>query len=294
MLLKYSLLGLITAAFLFAFWPILQKLLFRWEGGDSNYCYLIVPLFVYLLWDIRHKGSRFKVQGSGFFNSISKESSVNQEYTAEELFADSKKQTMVKENEGDGGERGFKFSEFSLNTIGFIPIVASIFLITVGELGSVETLLYIGLWGCVVGVVFLLYGWRMRKLSFPLIILAFIVPLPAYINRILTFQLKLAASTIATIMLRFSGVSVFQDGNIIDLGITQLQVVEACSGLRYLMPLFLLALLIGYFFTKGWWRNGIIVITGCSAVGFFQCPADMDVRATNGEGAPGTGGKFFS
>ena len=82
--------------------------------------------------------------------------------------------------------------------------------------------------------------------------------------------MKLAASTIATIMLRFSGVSVFQDGNIIDLGITQLQVVEACSGLRYLMPLFLLALLIGYFFTKGWWRNGIIVLLVVPLSVFFN------------------------
>jgi len=28
--------------------------------------------------------------------------------------------------------------------------------ILVGELGSVETLMYIGLWGCVLGIVFLL------------------------------------------------------------------------------------------------------------------------------------------
>ena len=108
------------------------------------------------------------------------------------------------------------------------------------------------------------------NLAFPLLILAFIVPLPPYINRILTFQLKLAASEIATFMLRLSGVSVFLDGNIIDLGITQLQVVEACSGLRYLMPLFLLALLIGYFFTKGWWRNGVLVMLVIPLSVFFN------------------------
>jgi EpsI family protein len=125
----------------------------------------------------------------------------------------------------------------------------------VGELGSVETLAYIGIWGCVVGLVLVLYGRRIRYLIFPLIILLFIVPLPPYINRMLTFQLKLAASSLATLMLRVSGVSVFQDGNIIDLGVSQLQVVDACSGLRYLIPLLLLALLVGYFFSKGLWRR---------------------------------------
>jgi hypothetical protein len=59
-------------------------------------------------------------------------------------------------------------------------------------------------------------------------------------------------------MLRVSGVSVFQDGNIIDLGITQLQVVDACSGLRYLIPLLLLGLLVGHFFSKGLWRRVVL------------------------------------
>jgi exosortase D (VPLPA-CTERM-specific) len=76
----------------------------------------------------------------------------------------------------------------------------------------------------------------------------------------LTFKLKMAASTLSAMMLRISGISVFQDGNIIDLGVSQLQVVDACSGLRYLMPLFLLSLLIGHFFSKGLWRRIILLL----------------------------------
>ncbi|MEE4601222.1 MAG: exosortase C-terminal domain/associated protein EpsI, partial [Desulfobacteraceae bacterium] len=68
-----------------------------------------------------------------------------------------------------------------------------------------------------------------------------------------------AASSLATLMLRISGVSVFQDGNIIDLGVSQLQVVDACSGLRYLIPLLLLALLVGYFFSNGLWRRVVLL-----------------------------------
>jgi exosortase len=143
--------------------------------------------------------------------------------------------------------------------LGLVPIFFSILLILVGELGSVETLLYIGIYGCIVGLIVVLYGSRIRYLLFPLIILLFIVPLPPYINRMLTFQLKLAASSLATLMLRVSGVSVYQDGNIIDLGVSQLQVVDACSGLRYLIPLLLLALLVGYFFSKGLWRRVVLL-----------------------------------
>ncbi len=200
---------LIIILFIVSFLPVLQKLALRWNNEDNSYCYLIIPLFLYLLYDKKDL---------------------------------------------------FKFGEFSWNIWGLVPVILSILLITIGELGSVETLLYTGIWGCVAGLCLILYGRRIRHLVFPLVILAFIVPLPPFINRILTFQLKLAASTISVEMLRLFGVSVLQQGNIIDLGVDQLQVVDACSGLRYLMPMILLALLIGYFFSKGWWRRTILLI----------------------------------
>ncbi len=141
-----------------------------------------------------------------------------------------------------------------------MPILLSIGLIIIGEIGSVETLLYTGLWGCLVGLAIILYGWRIRHLVFPLVILFFIVPLPPFINKMLTFKMKVAASTLSVEMLRAVGVSVMQEGNIIDLGIEQMQVVDACSGLRYFMPMILMALLVGYFFTKTWWRRTILLV----------------------------------
>jgi hypothetical protein len=231
-----------------SFWFGFQKLHLRWDSGDNNYCYLIIPVFIYLLWDRRSQGSGFRVPrwnppGGGQQSCIPlgkqgsrrKEDETGEESTEE-----------VEQSE----KYGFRFGEFSWNVLGIIPVLLSIGLIFVGELGSVETLMYMGIWGCVVGIVFTLYGWRIRYLIFPLIILAFIVPLPPFINRMLTFQLKLAASSIAVLMLRGTGLTVFQEGNIIDLGITQLQVVDACSGMRYLMPLILIALLVGHFYGK--------------------------------------------
>ena len=209
-LIKYALPGIMLAAFLLGFLSLLQKMAIRWDTGDNSYCYLIIPLVIYLCWEKKDS---------------------------------------------------FRFSEFSWNLWGLLPVGLSILLMIIGELGSVETLLYIGIWGCIVGVMFVLYGTRLFRLWFPLLILAFIVPLPAFINRMLTFQLKLAASSLSVSMLRLAGVSVLQDGNIIDLGITQLQVVDACSGLRYLMPLILMALLFGYFYCRRWWQNAILLIT---------------------------------
>jgi EpsI family protein len=250
-LIKYILPAIIFLSLIFAYWPVYQKISIHWSSGDSNYCYLVIPLFIYLLWDRRIKSAQRQ-------SADELELKAKNQCTVYTVYTDELKQDEIKNLDGSAaklGEEvessekyGFKFGEFSWNIFGIVPVLLSIVLILIGEVGSVETLMYIGIWGCVVGIVFTLYGWRIRYLVFPLVILAFIVPLPPFVNRMLTFQLKLAASSLAALMLRGTGFSVFQDGNIIDLGVSQLQVVDACSGLRYLMPLILIALLVGHFY----------------------------------------------
>lgn len=154
----------------------------------------------------------------------------------------------------------FNFRQYSWNQWGMIPVVLSVLLMIAGELGSVETLLYLGIWGCLVGMLFIFYSLRLRYLMTPLLILLFIVPMPPFVNRMLTFNLKLAASNLSVAMLRLAGVSVLQDGNIIDMGITQLQVVDACSGLRYFVSLILMSLLFGYFYCRRMWQKIVLMI----------------------------------
>lgn len=72
----------------------------------------------------------------------------------------------------------FHFAQFSWSAWGLLPISFSVGMILLGELGSVETLLYIGIWGCLISLAIMLYGWRTRLLAFPLLVLLFIVPLP--------------------------------------------------------------------------------------------------------------------
>jgi exosortase D (VPLPA-CTERM-specific) len=63
-------------------------------------------------------------------------------------------------------------------------------------------------------------------------------------------------------IIRAAGVSVFLEGNVIDLGSYKLQVAEACSGLRYLFPLMTLGVVVAYMFKgKTWTRWCIFVST---------------------------------
>ncbi|HTY49507.1 MAG TPA: VPLPA-CTERM-specific exosortase XrtD, partial [Steroidobacteraceae bacterium] len=60
---------------------------------------------------------------------------------------------------------------------------------------------------------------------------------------------------------RAAGISVFLAGNVIDLGTMQLQVAEACSGLRYLFPLMTLAFLVAYVFRAPLWKRALVFLS---------------------------------
>lgn len=144
---------------------------------------------------------------------------------------------------------------------GLVVLFFSGVLYLAGRLGSIETLAFLGIWVALVGVALLLVGTkRVRTLAFPFLILAFIVPLPPFLNRLFTFKLKLISSALSVKMMQLGGLSVFREGNVIDLGLTQLQVVDACSGLRYVYPLLLMGLVFAYLFHKKWWERGIIIL----------------------------------
>ncbi|MGE4293816.1 MAG: VPLPA-CTERM-specific exosortase XrtD [Desulfovibrio sp.] len=132
-----------------------------------------------------------------------------------------------------------------------------------GLLGSLETLVYGAIWLAVVGLVAAFRSWAgVRRLWFPLLILLFAVPLPPFINRLLTFRLRLLSTGLSVRLLELLGIPAFADGNIIDMGVTKLQVVDACSGLRYLMPSLLMGLLLGWFFhTRAWKRITLTVLS---------------------------------
>jgi exosortase D (VPLPA-CTERM-specific) len=68
-------------------------------------------------------------------------------------------------------------------------------------------------------------------------------------------QMRLISSKLGVAMIQAYGLPVSREGNIIDLGFTQLQVVDACSGLHSLISLIVLCLLIVYFFKDHIWKR---------------------------------------
>ena len=112
------------------------------------------------------------------------------------------------------------------------------------------------------GVLWLLGGWRLvRLLSFPLLLLAMVIPLPQMVLSRLTLRMQLASSQLAADMLRLMGYPVALYGNVIDLGDRQLQVVAACSGLGYLFNALGLGVIFCYFFQRRAWKVAVLLLS---------------------------------
>ncbi len=91
---------------------------------------------------------------------------------------------------------------------------------------------------CVFGLILLLGGWGAFRWAWPsALFLVFMLPLPGFVSTLLSHPLQRAATIASTFLLQTLGVSAMAEGNVIVLRDGQLEVVQACSGLK-MMSLF--------------------------------------------------------
>jgi exosortase D (VPLPA-CTERM-specific) len=145
---------------------------------------------------------------------------------------------------------------------GLAIIALGLVLYVVGELSTLFVILHVSLWVVLVGLTIALLGVHgARTVAFPLGYLLTAIPLPMFFYANLSSQLQLWSSSLGVGCLQLVGVMAFREGNVIDLGPVQLQVVEACSGIRYLLPLTSLALLCAYLFKDRMWKRVVLVLS---------------------------------
>lgn len=97
------------------------------------------------------------------------------------------------------------------------------------------------------GAILCLGGWRfLRVWAFPLALSLFMLPKLAIMYNKTTLPLQLLASRLATGVLSTIGYRVIREGVILDVGGHRVSVVEACSGVRYLLSLAFIAVVFAY------------------------------------------------
>lgn len=141
-------------------------------------------------------------------------------------------------------------------------VLAGLLLYIAGNLATLYAISHLSLWLVLAGLILAFLGKSaLQDLAFPIGYLLTAIPLPFFFYNTLSSELQLWSSALGVGVLHLIGVTAFREGNIIDLGPIQLQVAEACSGIRYLFPLTSLALLCAYLYRDRLWKRILLVVS---------------------------------
>jgi exosortase D (VPLPA-CTERM-specific) len=143
---------------------------------------------------------------------------------------------------------------------GLIVVLAAISIFIVGEISALFLLIQYSFVLLLIGLSMITIGRATKYTAVPLLLLLFAIPLPYVIEVVLTAKLQLISSSLGVTFIRWFNIPVYLEGNVIDLGVFQLQVVEACSGLRYLFPLMSLGFIAAYFYQAAFWKRSVVFL----------------------------------
>jgi exosortase len=161
---------------------------------------------------------------------------------------------------------------------GLFVIGLSLLLLIAGRLGAELFLTRVSLVGVLVGITLYLWGREhLRLLAFPLAFLLLMIPLPAIIFNQIAFPLQLLASQVGETAIAAAGIPVLREGNVLQLPTRDLEVAQACSGIRSLVSLLMLAIVLGYFTER---RTGARVLIAVAAVPIAIAANAMRVAGT--------------
>jgi exosortase D (VPLPA-CTERM-specific) len=139
---------------------------------------------------------------------------------------------------------------------GLTVVVVGGLMLIIGQLATVYTIIQYAFVVTLAGLVLAFSGRRAFHLfAIPLVFLSFMIPPPYFVLHNLSTKLQLLSSAFGVWFMRLLDISVFVEGNVIDLGGYKLQVAEACDGLRYLFPMMTLGFLFAYFYKGALWKR---------------------------------------
>lgn len=130
----------------------------------------------------------------------------------------------------------------------------------------------------------------LRAWGFPMCLAVFMLPKLAIVYNQVTLPLQLLASKMAAALLTMSGTGVIRDGSILEVGNYRVEVAEACSGIRYILPLAFVALVGAYLLdAKRWMRPALLACAVPVAIGANALRvAAVALHPALGDGMPHT------
>lgn len=153
--------------------------------------------------------------------------------------------------------------KISSSTWGAVILIAGICLYIVAYAGAIAVVERAMIVFSLIGLVLYNFGKRIFGIiAFPLCYLIFMVPVPDSIYGIIAFPLQLFATNVSALLIGILSIPVLKEGNMLYFARTQLEVAEACSGLRSMMSFIMLGCLFAYMMKPNWKKRSVIVLSG--------------------------------
>jgi len=187
-------------------------------------------------------------------------------------------------------------AEMAPSLFGLVLMLINAVLFLAGQLGAEIFFSRVSLVGMLAGIVGFVWGrTHLRLLAFPIAFLLFMIPLPTIIFNQITLPLQFVASSLGETLIRAAGVPVLRDGNVLQLAGGNLEVVEACSGIRSLVSLTMVGVIVAFLHDA---RRWVILPVAASAVPVAIITNALRVASTglaaNWFGLPAADGFFHS
>ncbi|MGD0960564.1 MAG: VPLPA-CTERM-specific exosortase XrtD [Methylomonas sp.] len=162
-------------------------------------------------------------------------------------------------------------SGFKESILGLVIIAIGLGIFLLASLAAFRVLELYAFLLTLYGLFAVIFGFKGLKLAaVPLFFLIFMIPLPSFVLSNLSSKLQLLSSWLGVQFIRTCDIMVYLEGNVIDLGNYKLQVVDACSGLRYLFPLSSLAFLCAFLFKGPFWQKLLIFLSSMPLTVFMN------------------------
>ncbi len=152
--------------------------------------------------------------------------------------------------------------QFNSSWWGFFLVLVGMIVLFIGRSSVLFIVMNYSFILVVIGLIWSVVGGAALKVILvPLLMLAFAIPLPSYLDALLSSELQLLSSQLGVEFIIWCDIPVFLEGNVIDLGDFKLQVVEACNGLRYLYPLLSIGFICAYMFNTAMWKRVLVFLS---------------------------------
>ena len=227
------LLGFLLAAYA----PVFPELYHNWMNDPNNSHGILVPLIsLYFVWIKRRElkdvlCKSISSTGTGSYDLQSGQSVLNNHF-------------------------------FTSRCMGLQITIFGLILYIISFLGAVAVSARLSLVIVLIGLIIFNLGINIFNiLIFPLFLLFFMVPVPTSIVSLFSVPLQLFVTKVSTFIIQLLSIPAYREGNMLYFASTQLEVAEACSGIRSIFAYLMLGTIFAYLIKRDWTKRWILLVS---------------------------------